>query len=65
MRKPNVGENKPAAVTAEIEYSIGNMRKEIQNEWDEIKQHDVIFLMTIRPSKTPSNLNPGKLNLLN
>ena len=25
------------------------MRGEVRAEWDEIKQHDVLFLLTIRP----------------
>lgn len=25
------------------------MRGEVRAEWDEVKQHDVLFLMTIRP----------------
>ena len=25
------------------------MRGEVRSEWDELKQHDVLFLMTIRP----------------
>ena len=74
VRKPKVGENKPAAVTgegclphsvvlkqpscmltstpwcaAEITINLANMRPEVRAEWDELKQHDVLFLLTIRP----------------
>lgn len=49
VRKPNVGENKPADVTADIVIDTSNMRGDIRSEWDETKQHDVLFLLTIRP----------------
>ncbi|KAL3158109.1 hypothetical protein ABBQ32_011710 [Trebouxia sp. C0010 RCD-2024] len=49
VRKPNVGENKPADVTADIVIDTTNMRGDIRSEWDETKQHDVLFLLTIRP----------------
>ncbi|DBB15126.1 TPA: hypothetical protein ACH3X3_004135 [Trebouxia sp. C0006] len=49
VRKPNVGENKPADVTADIAIDTSSMRGDIRSEWDETKQHDVLFLLTICP----------------
>ncbi|EFN59246.1 hypothetical protein CHLNCDRAFT_29663 [Chlorella variabilis] len=49
VRKPKVGENKPAAVTAEITINLATLRPDVRAEWDELKQHDVLFLLTIRP----------------
>ncbi|PSC68726.1 Intron-binding aquarius [Micractinium conductrix] len=49
VRKPKVGEAKPAGVTAEITLNLGNMRPEMRAEWDELRQHDVLFLLTVRP----------------
>ncbi|GFR52139.1 hypothetical protein Agub_g14654, partial [Astrephomene gubernaculifera] len=49
VRKPNVGEAKPAAVTADVVVDTRPLRGDVRAEWDELKQHDVLFLMTIRP----------------
>ncbi|GAX76342.1 hypothetical protein CEUSTIGMA_g3788.t1 [Chlamydomonas eustigma] len=49
VRKPNVGENKPAAVTAEVLVDTKPLRGPVRGEWDQVKQHDVLFLLTIRP----------------
>ncbi|KAL4443940.1 hypothetical protein ABPG75_011677 [Micractinium tetrahymenae] len=49
VRKPKVGENKPAAATAEITINLSALRPDLRAEWDELKQHDVLFLFTIRP----------------
>uniref|UniRef100_A0A7S3R311 Intron-binding protein aquarius n=1 Tax=Dunaliella tertiolecta TaxID=3047 RepID=A0A7S3R311_DUNTE len=49
VRKPAVGEFKPAAVTADIVIDTRNLRGNIRAEWDELKLHDVLFLLTIRP----------------
>lgn len=34
---------------AEITINTAHMRPEMRSEWDELKQHDVLFLLTIRP----------------
>ncbi|BDA47113.1 probable NFX1-type zinc finger-containing protein 1 at C-terminar half [Coccomyxa sp. Obi] len=49
VRKPRVGENKPAAVTADITLDTSRLRGDVRGEWDEMKQHDVVFLLTVRP----------------
>ncbi|KAF5841175.1 hypothetical protein DUNSADRAFT_14005 [Dunaliella salina] len=46
---PAVGEFKPAAVTADIVIDTRSLRGNIRAEWDELKLHDVLFLLTIRP----------------
>jgi intron-binding protein aquarius len=45
VRKPNVGEAKPAAVTCEVKIDLNNLRGPVREEWDQIKQHDVLFLL--------------------
>jgi intron-binding protein aquarius len=45
VRKPNVGEAKPSAVTAEIKFDLATLRPPVRAEWDELRQHDVLFLM--------------------
>jgi intron-binding protein aquarius len=49
VRKPNVGEVKPAAVTAELVLDTRAMRFDTKREWDELKQHDVLFLLAVQP----------------
>jgi len=49
VKAPKVGETKPAAVTADIVISTHGLRGDVRGEWDEVKQHDVLFLLTIRP----------------
>ena len=45
VRKPNVGEAKPAGVTCEVKIDLSNLRGPVREEWDELKQHDVLFLL--------------------
>ena len=45
VRKPNVGEAKPSAVTAEIKFDLATLRAPVRAEWDELRQHDVLFLL--------------------
>lgn len=49
VAKPNLGETKPAQVLAEVQYSLHSFRGQIRDEWDSIKVHDVIFLVTANP----------------
>lgn len=53
VKQPNIGEVKPAAVTAEITFSISSYRAHIRSEWNALKEHDVLFLLSIRPSFEP------------
>lgn len=45
VRKPNIGDTKPAAVTCEVRLNLGNLRGSVRDEWDQLKQHDVVFLL--------------------
>ncbi|KAB2627442.1 intron-binding protein aquarius-like [Pyrus ussuriensis x Pyrus communis] len=53
VKQPNIGEVKPAAVTAEITFSISSYRGQMRSEWNALKEHDVLFLLSIRPSFEP------------
>ncbi|XP_074312287.1 uncharacterized protein LOC141647837 [Silene latifolia] len=53
IKQPNIGEVKPAAATANITFSIASYRSHIRSEWDALKEHDVLFLLSIRPSFEP------------
>lgn len=53
VKQPNIGEVKPSAVTAAVTFSISSYRQHIRREWDALKEHDVLFLLSIRPSFEP------------
>lgn len=53
VKQPNIGEVKPAAVTAEVTFSISSYKSQIRSEWNALKEHDVLFLLSIRPSFEP------------
>ncbi|KAG9456332.1 hypothetical protein H6P81_000840 [Aristolochia fimbriata] len=53
VKQPNIGEEKPASVTADITFSTASYRQKIRSEWDSIKEHDVLFLLSIRPLFEP------------
>lgn len=49
VAKPNVGENRPSRVRADVTINL-SVRKEIKSEWENLRKHDVCFLMTVKPS---------------
>lgn len=53
VKQPNIGEVKPASVTANVTFNISSYRAHIRSEWDSLKEHDVLFLLSIRPSFEP------------
>ncbi|KAK3147071.1 hypothetical protein QOZ80_3BG0277710 [Eleusine coracana subsp. coracana] len=53
VKQPHIGEVKPSAVTADVTFSISSYRPQIKSEWDALKEHDVLFLLSIRPSFEP------------
>ncbi|KAH3763383.1 intron-binding protein aquarius [Pelomyxa schiedti] len=58
VSKPAIGETKPAEVVAEIRISLSDCRAAPhKEEWEAIRQHDVLFLLSIqsriRPEDTP------------
>ena len=47
----NLGEEKPSHVHAEVQIDLAHYRRQdIRNEWDAIKQHDVLFLVAMKPT---------------
>ena len=53
VRAPLLGEAAPAAVHAEVEISLGRYpaRSPVRGEWNELKQHDVLFLLAVHPDE--------------
>ncbi|GMS80067.1 hypothetical protein PENTCL1PPCAC_2242, partial [Pristionchus entomophagus] len=48
VAKPLVGEKSPAVVKADLQLNIGK-RMDIRGEWESLRKHDVLFLVTCRP----------------
>lgn len=53
VKQPNIGEVKPSSVMAEVTFCISSYKAQIRSEWDGLKEHDVLFLLSIRPSFEP------------
>ncbi|KAI4358024.1 hypothetical protein L6164_001935 [Bauhinia variegata] len=53
VKQPNIGEVKPSSVTAEVTISVSSYKAQIRSEWNALKEHDVLFLLSIRPSFEP------------
>jgi intron-binding protein aquarius len=45
--KPKIGEDKPAMVIAEVTVNLPN-NYSIRSEWESIRSHDILFLMTFK-----------------
>ncbi|XP_034693075.1 RNA helicase aquarius-like [Vitis riparia] len=53
VKQPNIGEVKPSSVTAAVTFSISSYKARMRSEWNALKEHDVLFLLSIRPSFEP------------
>ncbi|EPS73528.1 hypothetical protein M569_01225, partial [Genlisea aurea] len=53
VKQPNIGEVKPSGVTAEVTFSVASYKAQIRSEWNALKEHDVLFLLSIHPSFEP------------
>ncbi|MCO5580056.1 hypothetical protein L7F22_033922 [Adiantum nelumboides] len=49
VKSPNIGEVKPSACIAEATFSVQKYRGSMRSEWDDLKEHDVLFLLSIQP----------------
>ncbi|XP_045502358.1 RNA helicase aquarius [Colias croceus] len=51
VAKPNIGEKAPSRVRADVTVTL-SVRREIKHEWENLRKHDVCFLVTVRPSQS-------------
>ncbi|RZF44564.1 hypothetical protein LSTR_LSTR001322 [Laodelphax striatellus] len=49
VAKPNIGEKKPSRVRADVTVNL-SVRSEIKSEWENLRKHDVCFLITVKPN---------------
>lgn len=48
VAKPNIGEKQPSRVRADVTVNL-SVRPEIKAEWENLRKHDVCFLITVKP----------------
>ncbi|GJJ70103.1 intron-binding protein aquarius [Entomortierella parvispora] len=47
LGKPNLGEDRLSKVTADVTFNVRKYTDAIQAEWEAIREHDILFLLTI------------------
>ena len=57
VAKPNIGEKQPSRVRADITVNL-SVKDDIKHEWEGLRKHDVVFLVTVRPP-VDSTRKPG------
>ncbi|XP_060647054.1 RNA helicase aquarius [Drosophila nasuta] len=50
VAKPHLGEKKPSRVRADVGVTL-SVRHEIKKEWENLRKHDVCFLITVKPTQ--------------
>ncbi|XP_022909695.2 RNA helicase aquarius isoform X1 [Onthophagus taurus] len=48
VAKPNIGEKRPSRVRADVTVNLA-VRPEIKAEWENLRKHDVCFLISVKP----------------
>ncbi|KAL5235350.1 hypothetical protein ACI65C_002760 [Semiaphis heraclei] len=48
VAKPNLGDLQPSRVRADVIVTL-NVKKDVQEEWENLRKHDVCFLLTVKP----------------
>jgi intron-binding protein aquarius len=46
---PLVGDDKPAAIRAEVTIDVKNLADNVRHEWDSLRPDDIIFLLAVEP----------------
>ncbi len=54
VAKPNIGEKQPSRVRADITLNL-SVKEDIKREWEGLRRHDVVFLITVRPPVNNDN----------
>lgn len=56
---PQVGEHHPAQVQIEVSLDVSRLAPGIRQEWETLRQDDVVFLLAILPVEDATNGNSG------
>lgn len=54
VAKPNIGETRPSRVRADVTVNLA-VKSEVKAEWENLRKHDVCFLITVRPPNPIGN----------
>lgn len=54
IAEANLGEEKPSRVRADVGFQINKFATSIRKEWDGLRKHDVVFLLTIQANEKSS-----------
>ena len=57
VKQPRVGETKPSSVRCEVRVNLSTLKGTARTEWDEVKQHDVVFLLRCEGGEGSSDSN--------
>jgi intron-binding protein aquarius len=61
VAKPFVGEQAPSRVRVDVTLDLECLREDIRNEWNNLRKHDIAFLVTLKPNNTPEqHYNPNE-----
>lgn len=61
VAKPNIGEKRPSRVRADVTINL-SVRKEIKSEWENLRKHDVCFLITVKPQNPIGEISSNNFN---
>ena len=56
VAKPNIGEKQPSRVRADVSVNL-SVKDNVKMEWENLRRHDVCFLITIRPPLSSASRN--------
>lgn len=48
VKPPNIGWDFPSQVSAEISYTTKSMQGRVKEEWDQLQEHDLLFLVSFK-----------------
>jgi intron-binding protein aquarius len=60
LGKPNLGEDRLSKVTADVTFNVRKYTDAIQMEWEAIREHDILFLLTIEAHESMGEQWDGK-----
>ncbi|KAF9438957.1 hypothetical protein BGZ76_002620 [Entomortierella beljakovae] len=60
--KPNLGEDRPSQITADVTFNVRKYTDAIQAEWEAIREHDILFLLTIEAHDDIDEQYDGKIS---
>lgn len=58
VSKPQLGSDVPVEVRAELEINLNRLAPHIRSEWDSLREHDIIFLMSVTEAKKQGGDGP-------